>query len=110
MEAVSVESGVEGGSMALDLSALPRFSLAERERRWERVRALMREAGCDCIVAPGMRDLEEQTTSRYLSQIGGVGYSAWVVFPIEGEPVAIMDSERNRAFAARAQDWIIDVR
>jgi Xaa-Pro dipeptidase len=96
--------------MGLDLSDLPRFSLAERDRRWQRVRALMVEAACDCIVAPGMRDLEEQTTSRYLSQIGGVGYSAWVVFPADGEPTAVVDSERNREFAARAQNWITDVR
>lgn len=96
--------------MPLDLSGLPRFTLAERDRRWGRVRQLMGEAGCDCIVAPGMRDLEEQATSRYLSQIGGVGYSAWVVFPLDGEPTAVVDSERNREFAVRAQDWITDVR
>lgn len=86
----------------LDLSDYPRFSLEERDRRWRRARELMRAAGCDCIVAPGMRDLQEQTTSRYLCQIGGVGYSAWVVFPLEGEPTAIVDSDRNREFAMRA--------
>lgn len=93
----------------LDLSDFPRFSLAERERRWGRVRELMRERGCDCLVAPGLRDAEEQTTSRYLSQIGGAS-NGWVVLPLEGEATAIVDSERNKQFWARAQDWITDIR
>lgn len=96
--------------MPLDLSEYPRFSLQERDRRWGRVRELMRQAGCDCIVAPAMRDMEEQTTSRYLCGIGGIGYKAWVVFPLNGEPTAIVDSARNQEFAVRAQDWITDVR
>lgn len=94
----------------LDLSEYPRFSLAERERRWGRVRELMRERGCDCLVVPGMRDGEEQATARYLSQIGGIGVHAWVVFPLSGEVTAIVDSDRNRDFVLRVQDWISDVR
>ncbi len=96
--------------MALDLSEYPRFSLTERDRRWGRVRELMREASCDCLVAPGFRDAEDQATSRYLSQIGGVGIHSWVVFPQNGEVTAIVESERNKDFAAKAQDWIPDVR
>ncbi|MPZ13526.1 MAG: M24 family metallopeptidase [Chloroflexi bacterium] len=94
----------------LDLSDYPRFSLAERERRWGRVRELMREHNCDCLVAPGLRDAEDQATARYLSQIGGIGISAWVVFPLDGEATAVLASDRNRAFAARMQDWITDLR
>src|SRR6266516_2202355 len=40
--------------MALDLSEYPRFTLAERDRRWGRVRELMREANCDQTVAVGL--------------------------------------------------------
>ena len=94
----------------LDLSEYPRFSLAERDRRWGRVRELMREAGCECIVAPGMRDPEEQATARYLSQIGGIGVHAWVVFPLNGEVTGVVESERNRDFVAKAQGWITDLR
>lgn len=96
--------------MALDLSEYPRFSLAERDRRWGRVRELMRQANCDCIVAPGMRDAEEQATSRYLSQIGGIGVHGWVVFPLNGEVTAILESDRNKDFIGKAQDWIPDLR
>src|SRR5437667_229526 len=96
--------------MPLDLSDYPRFSLAERDRRWGRVRELMRQASCDCLVAPGFRDAEDQATSRYLSQIGGIGIYGWVVFPQNGEVTAIVESERNRDFAVKAQDWISDVR
>lgn len=95
--------------MSLDLSDYPRFSLAERDRRWGRVRELMRERSCDCLVAPGARDAEHQSPSRYLSQIGGTG-SAWVIFPLEGEPTAILDSDRNQQFFGRTQDWISDLR
>ena len=96
--------------MALDLSEYPRFTLAERDRRWGRVRELMRQASCDCLVAPGLRDAEDQATSRYLSQIGGIGIHGWVVFPQNGEVTAIVESERNRDFAMKGQDWIGDVR
>lgn len=94
----------------LDMSEYPRFSLAERERRWGRVRQLMRERACDCLVAPGTGDPTYQATSRNLSQIGGVGANAWVVFPLEGEPTAIVDNERRKRFVALAQDWIGDIR
>jgi Xaa-Pro dipeptidase len=95
--------------MGLDLSEYPRFSQAERERRWGRVQELMRERDCAVLIAPAAREAEQQTTSRYLSQIGGAA-SAWVIFPLEGEPTAILESERNRDFMARAQDWIADLR
>ncbi|MEA2641854.1 MAG: Xaa-Pro dipeptidase, partial [Chloroflexota bacterium] len=96
--------------MALDLSAYPRFSLAERDRRWGRVRELMREHNVACLVAPGDRDLESQATSRYLSQIGGVGVHAWVVFPQDGEVTAVVESARNRDLVTKAWNWISDPR
>ena len=96
--------------MALDLSEYPRFSQSERDRRWARVRDLMRQANCDCLVAPGLRDPEDQATARYLSQIGGIGVHAWVVFPLSGEVTAILESDRNKDFVVRAQDWITDLR
>ncbi len=94
----------------LDLSEYPRFSLAERDRRWGRVRELMRERTCDCLVAPGFRDAEDQATSRYLSQIGGIGVHAWVVFPLNGDVTAIVESDRNRDYVVKALNWVDDVR
>lgn len=96
--------------MAFDLAEYPRFTVNERDRRWARIRDLMRVRGCDCLVAPGLRDGEEQATSRYLSQIGGIGLNAWVAFPLAGAPTAFVDSDRNQAFAVRMQDWITDIR
>src|SRR5258705_2186659 len=83
----------ERGAPMLDLTEYPRFSLAERDRRWGRVRELMRERDCACLVAPGLRDPEDQATSRYLSQIGGIGVHAWVVFPLHGDVTAIVESD-----------------
>lgn len=94
----------------LDLSQYPRFSLNERDRRWGRVRALMMERSCACLVAPALPDVDDQANSRYLCQIGGIGASAWVVFPIEGEVTAIVGSDQQRAFWSLAQDWIADLR
>lgn len=88
----------------LDLSEYPRFSPVERERRWNRVRELMRQQSCDCIVAPGTGNAEP---ARYLSPSP---ISAWVIFPLSGEVTAIVGSDRNREFAARAQDWVTDLR
>lgn len=94
----------------LDLSQYPRFSVQERDRRWARVRKLMSERNCACIVAPAMPDPDDQANSRYLCQIGGIGASAWVVFPLGGEVTAVVGSENQREFFSRAQDWVSDLR
>lgn len=94
----------------LDLSEYPRFSLGEREQRWARVRQLMRERQCDCLVAPEMGPCEQQATGRYLSQMGGEAASAWVVFPLDGEVTAIVDNDRRKEFFSHAQDWVTDIR
>ena len=49
------------------------FSLGERDRRYERVRAMMRRLGFDAIIAPcntGHNDAF-QADVRYLTQVGG---------------------------------------
>ena len=74
---------------------LPSFSLAERDRRYARVRELMRSEGFDCILAPGADGGEPQAQSRYLCQVGGVQAGAWVVFPASGEPIVIFNSARH---------------
>jgi hypothetical protein len=51
---------------------VPAFSMAERERRWSRVRELMRRDGIDCIIGlnnTGMHD-RHQADVRYLTQLG----------------------------------------
>ena len=62
----------------------PILSLAERSRRWARVRQLMRERGLDGLLVAGFRSREMYET--YISDDYNEGC---VVFPLEGDPVVI---------------------
>jgi Xaa-Pro aminopeptidase len=82
-----------------ELVGLPAaFTLDERNRRWARVRAMMRRDGFDCLLAPAA-DGEGQADSRYLAQQAG-----WVVFPIDGPVTAIGESG---AAGARWADRVV---
>src|SRR5579875_618744 len=89
---------------------LPRLSLAERDRRYMRVRAAMAIAGLDLLIAPASTSRWEQTMadSRYLTSIGGFGTESLTIFPRDGEVVAYVFN--RAAFWRRAQDWVTDVR
>ena len=91
---------------------LPRFSLAERELRWGRVRELMERDGLDAIVALHNSEGWDQANAngRYLSSIGG--NCAWlsVVFPREGDVTAIVGPVPAPGFWLLSQDWVDDVR
>ncbi|HTI87027.1 MAG TPA: hypothetical protein VL966_10520, partial [Alphaproteobacteria bacterium] len=91
---------------------LPRFSLAERDRRWAAVRALMAEQGIDVIVTPYNtgHSMDYQADSRYLTHVGGGGDAdIAAVFPLEGEVTAIATSAVPR-WTPRVQNWTRDVR
>ena len=62
----------------------PTLSLAERDRRWARVRQLMRERGLEGLLVAGFRAREMYET--YISDDYNEGC---VIFPLEGEPVVI---------------------
>ncbi len=89
---------------------LPSFSLSERDRRYQRVRRLMREKNLDGLLAPAADVGEPQANSRYLCQIGGVQGGAWVVFPASGEVTAIISSERERRMWVANLAWPQDIR
>jgi Xaa-Pro dipeptidase len=91
---------------------VPRFSLAERDRRWTTVRRLMSEAGLDCLVVWGeSAKWDSQMASiRYLTQIGGNGEEGVLLFPKEGEPTIFLWSNIMKPFWLSAQDWITDIR
>ena len=78
---------------------IPIFSRAERERRWSAVRRIMAKPqwNLDAILAPASGDT---AYPRYLTQIGGRGGSADVIFPRDdSKPVhALASTARNRAF------------
>ena len=93
-----------------ELYPYPRFSLAERDRRWKAVRALMREHNLDVIVTPqnSGHSADYQANTRYLTHCGGGEPDLAAVFPLEGEVTAIATSAAPRW--PTVQDWVADVR
>jgi Xaa-Pro dipeptidase len=87
--------------------ALPSFSLAERDRRWGRVRELMQGAGIDVLVAPPNTGGNErnQADARYLTQFGMNGEQIACVFPLHGAVVGF-----GGPSARLVEGWIDDVR
>ena len=88
--------------------SVPRFSLAERERRWKLVRQLMDRDGLDAIVAPSLGGL--QAAVRYLTGIGGNNAPVAVVFPHAGEVTALTGPVPHREHWLAFQDWVTDIR
>lgn len=89
----------------------PRFSLAERDRRWKAVRTLMRQQNIDVIVVPNNtgHSTDFQSSARYLTHVGGGGDAdIAVVFPLEGEVTAVATSAAPRW--PTVQEWTKDVR
>jgi Xaa-Pro aminopeptidase len=94
-----------------ELYPYPRFSLAERDRRWQAVRELMRQHRIDVIVAPNNtgHSMDFQANTRYLTHCGGGGDAdIAAVFPLEGEVTAIATTAQARW--PTVQEWTEDVR
>jgi Xaa-Pro aminopeptidase len=94
-----------------ELYPYPRFSLAERDRRWQAVRERMARQSLDVIVTPQNtgHSMDFQANTRYLTHCGGGGDSdIAAVFPLEGEVTAIATSAAPRW--PTVQDWTRDVR
>lgn len=91
---------------------LPKFSLAERERRWGRVRALIRKAGLDAIIGfPNQSHWDQfQADIRYLTHIGGHQTEVAVVFPEAGEVTTFVRGSNEVEWWSVAQDWVKDIR
>jgi Xaa-Pro aminopeptidase len=91
---------------------LPKFSVAERERRWGRVRELMRASGLDAIIGfPNQSHWDQfQADIRYLTHIGGHQTEAAVVFPLSGEVTAFVRGGNEVEWWGIAQDWVKDIR
>ena len=88
----------------------PGLSLAERDRRWTRVRTLMRERALEGLLVAGFRAREMYET--YISDDYNEGC---VIFPLEGDPVVITWAHlrvmRARWSAERgAKLWVADYR
>ena len=90
----------------------PQFSLEERDRRWARVRALMRSEGLDVILVPphtGHHD-HFSANARYLTGLGGYSLEVGAVFPLEGGVTAVTVPDVAPAKWRAQQDWIDDIR
>lgn len=89
----------------------PRFSLAERERRWTAVRRAMAERGLDVLVTPQNtgHSTDFQANTRWLTHCGGGGDAdIAAVFPLEGEVTVVATSAAPRW--STAQTWVTDIR
>ncbi|MBI4318313.1 MAG: aminopeptidase P family protein [Chloroflexi bacterium] len=60
----------------------PSLSIAERDRRWARVRDSMAKQGLDCLLIAGLESREQ--FQQYVTNDHSGGYA---IFPAEGEPV-----------------------
>lgn len=91
---------------------LPKFSLAERERRWGRVRELIGKAGLDAIIGfPNQSHWDQfQADVRYLTHIGGHQTEVAVVFPESGEVTAFVRGSNEVEWWTITQDWVKDIR
>jgi Xaa-Pro aminopeptidase len=90
--------------------ANPVFSRAERDRRWAAIRRIMAKPqwNLDAILAPSSGDT---AYPRYLTQIGGRGGSADVIFPRDdSKPAhALVATARNKTFWEKRLDaWRAD--
>ena len=67
--------------------SIPVFSMAERGRRWAKVRKLMARDGIDVIVCLPNANAYDRggADARYLTQLGDNNEETTVAFPIEGE-------------------------
>src|SRR5262249_5136134 len=88
----------------------PILSLAERDRRWARVRQLMRERGFDGLLVAGFRAREMYET--YISDDYNEGC---VLFPLEGQPVVTTGAPVRVMRARWSQErgnplWVDDYR
>ena len=91
---------------------VPQFSLAERDRRWSAVRALMREARLDVIVVPNNtgHSTDFQANARWLTHVGGGGDAdIAAVFPLDGDVTAI-GNHPAVTFGPEVQSWTTDLR
>ena len=72
------------------------YSLAERDRRWNAVRAAATEAGFDCLLVP----IGNRWDARYLTDMNDVA----VVFPVDGRPPTVVnDRGRGNAWITQAR-------
>lgn len=92
---------------------LPQLSLAERDRRWQRVREVMDDNRVDCLVTTPTTAKwgDYQGDTRYLSHVGDGNCEAMVVFPKKGDvTVYVRGAGPDVEWELKAQNWVRDIR
>ncbi|MDH3443716.1 MAG: Xaa-Pro peptidase family protein [Deltaproteobacteria bacterium] len=91
---------------------LAKFSDLERQRRWGRVRELMRFDKLDALIGfPNQSHWDQfQADIRYLTHIGGHQTEVAAVFPLSGEVTAFVRGGNEVEWWGIAQDWVKDIR
>lgn len=93
---------------------MPQFSLAERNRRWDRVRKKMLMEGLDALVLLG-NDIYwgmGMANLRYLVQVDA-HLGAQAIFPLTGDPVVwhgVVHINRPTSMYHSVQEWVTDIR
>lgn len=89
----------------------PRFSLAERDRRWKAVRTEMARRGLDVLVTPQNtgHSMDFQANTRWLTHCGGGGDAdIAAVFPLSSDVTIVATSAKPRW--TTTQSWVTDIR
>jgi len=89
----------------------PRFSLAERDRRWTAVRAQMARRELDVLVTPQNtgHSMDFQANTRWLTHCGGGGDAdIAAVFPLSADVTIVATSAKPRW--TTTQTWTTDIR
>jgi Xaa-Pro dipeptidase len=86
----------------------PVFSIAERDRRWGRVRGLMQAEKVDLIVCMSNTNAHGRgmANHRYLTQLGDNSEDLTVAFPLEGG----LTAWHSRGGVWPASNWFEDIR
>jgi Xaa-Pro dipeptidase len=98
--------------MALEKPIIPTFSLKERDRRWSLLRAAMKKANFDALIALPHEGHWDQfgCDTRYITQIGGTQTEVGCVLPLEADVTAVVRGENEIEWWGLAQDWVSDIR
>ena len=98
--------------MALEKPIIPTFSMKERDRRWSLLRAAMKRADFDALIALPHEGHWDQfgCDTRYVTQIGGTQTEVGCVVPLEADVTAVVRGENEIEWWGLAQDWVTDIR
>jgi len=98
--------------MTLEKPIIPTFSLAECERRWGLLRAAMKKADFDALIALPNQGHWDQfgCDTRYITQVGGMQTEVGCVLPREADVTAIVRGANEIEWWGLAQDWVKDIR